>query len=440
MPKHHPPRFLRLPLTLLAGALVVQPMLGCASKSAMMPAPLAVRLAGGDPFDLVPPEQRSTTVGVFYATNRAPKSSGTAGATYGAALAEQVRFGAATVRLGPDGWDWDRLTREILDGARPDAIVVHVEEIGALDAARVGDSGTPPPAKGPPDGAEARFAAMINAALATCHHRDIFIYVPGINLTFEIGLRRMAEFSHYLDRDGVFLTYAWPAHPHPFAYDADRRNAIASVEGFTRFVGFLEDETDADRIHLITSSAGAPLVSGLLATMHERRPDMAGQTRIGQVIYAASDQDVAGFREMLLAGADEVSEHITVYASSVDLGLVLTRHFGSGDKTIGRLPANLFDDTASVLRSHSGRVTVVDATVAVEHAGRGDLWAHRYWYLNPWVSSDLLAVLRHGLGPDARGLLAGQDGALWTFPPDYPERLHAEMAACPLAGRAHATR
>ncbi|MBK7403118.1 MAG: alpha/beta hydrolase [Phycisphaerales bacterium] len=422
--------------------MAVVSALGCATKSSMMPAPLAVRLSGADPFALVPPEQRSTTVRVYYATNRAPASPGSNGARYGATLTDEIRLGTATVRLAPQAWDWDRLTSETLAGARPEQSVTGVEELGTLGFATDRNPVASLSADGLPGRAEARFTGTIRSALEACNHRDIFVYVPGINQTFEVGLRRMAEFSHYLDRDGVFLAYAWPAHAHPFAYDADRRHAIASVDGFVRFIRLLEDETEADRIHIITSSAGAPLVSGLLIAMHERQPGAPapGQTRIGQVIYAASDQDIVAFREMLLNGADEVPEHITIYSSSVDLGLVLTRHFGSGDKTIGRLPANLSDPTASVLRSHSARVTVVDATVAVHYAGRGDMWAHRYWYLNPWVSSDLLAVLRHGLAPDERGLVAGHEGALWCFPPDYPDRLRAEMAACPLAGQAQAAR
>jgi esterase/lipase superfamily enzyme len=274
----------------------------------------------------------------------------------------------------------------------------------------------------------------------------VYVYVPGFNVTFELALRRMAEFSHYLGRDGVFVAYAWPAHSHPFAYDMDRRSAMQSAGRFRDFVQYLAENTGAEKIHLIASSAGAPVVSGALVAMREEcgatmtPAQMRERTRLGHVVYAASDQDVDGFRAMLLSGADELAEHITVYSSSEDLGLVLTRHFGSGDKTIGRLPAHLTEADAALLRERAAHVTVVDATGALDDAGRGGMWSHSYWYLNSWVSSDLLGLLRHGISAERRGLVATRDGAMWGFPEDYPERLREHLMACRLMETEHAGR
>ena len=46
---------------------------------------------------------------------------------------------------------------------------------------------------------------------------------------------------------------------------------------------------------------------------------------------------------------------------------------------------------------------------------------------SPWASSDLLMTLRYGLGPAERGLVPSDDGILWTFPPDYVDRLRAAI-------------
>ena len=50
---------------------------------------------------------------------------------------------------------------------------------------------------------------------------------------------------------------------------------------------------------------------------------------------------------------------------------------------------------------------------------------HSYFQQSPWVSSDILMLLMHDLTPQQRGLVKGD--AMWTFPPDYIERLQATL-------------
>ena len=45
---------------------------------------------------------------------------------------------------------------------------------------------------------------------------------------------------------------------------------------------------------------------------------------------------------------------------------------------------------------------------------------HAYFRKSPWVSSDILMTLRHGLGPAERGLEQRDDSPVWRFPRDYP--------------------
>lgn len=424
-------------------AAVVMTLPCCSSGVRMMPVPLAVREAGPDPFSSTAPGLRSATVDVFFVTNRAPAAGDSSRARYGSAMAESLRVGTARVRFGPAGWGWEDLVSSAAAGDRPSIKVVGVHEFGVLPPASAEGMLAPAAsmaADGMPISTRDMFAAALNERLAGSTHRDVFVYVPGFNLTFELGVRRIAEFSHYLGRDGVFMTFAWPAHSHPFAYGTDRRNARRSVAGFREFLRFLAERTNAERIHLITSSAGAPVVSDVLVAMHEEYPDRPAEdvrqvTRIGEVVYAASDQSVGAFREMLRSGSAAMATHITVYSSSVDMGLLLTRVFGSHDLTIGRLPSHLSQDDAVLFRELADLVTVVDVTDAMGPAGRGDFWAHRYWYLNPWVSGDLLGVLRHRLPPERRGLELNEDGTMWEFPADYVARVRAQMVGCGLTAQ-----
>ena len=68
--------------------------------------------------------------------------------------------------------------------------------------------------------------------------------------------------------------------------------------------------------------------------------------------------------------------------------------------------------------------------VGVKRAAKGK-GGHGYWYQNPWVSSDVLLMIKYDLGPAERGLVRGADGAVWVFPEDYPERLRAIASRLP---------
>ena len=64
---------------------------------------------------------------------------------------------------------------------------------------------------------------------------------------------------------------------------------------------------------------------------------------------------------------------------------------------------------------------IVDVTDA---AGSTSGNGHAYFRDSPWVSSDMLTYLAYNVDPARRGLVkAVDDVPVWTFPPDYIERL-----------------
>jgi hypothetical protein len=67
-------------------------------------------------------------------------------------------------------------------------------------------------------------------------------------------------------------------------------------------------------------------------------------------------------------------------------------------------------------------IDVTDAEGGTEGSG------HSYLRGSPWVSSDMLMTLLYDLAPAERGLVLREDKPIWTFPPDYIERLRAALA------------
>lgn len=52
--------------------------------------------------------------------------------------------------------------------------------------------------------------------------------------------------------------------------------------------------------------------------------------------------------------------------------------------------------------------------------------SHDFWYMHPWVSSDVLVQLAFHADAEERGLIENfteRGFRYWTFPPDYPNRI-----------------
>jgi hypothetical protein len=67
---------------------------------------------------------------------------------------------------------------------------------------------------------------------------------------------------------------------------------------------------------------------------------------------------------------------------------------------------------------------VINVTEA-EGAATGN--GHAYFRKSPWTSSDILVSLLYNLKPAERGLEKDAELPIWTFPPDYIQKLRAVL-------------
>ena len=256
--------------------------------------------------------------------------------------------------------------------------------------------------------------------------------MPGFNTGFQAPIYLAAAMSHYLSEQGAVIAYSWPSQSTPLWYGQQKVDQGLSIRNLRQLLIFLSEETDAEEIHLISYNAGAPMVSSAmlqLRLMHagDTVEQIRAERKIGNVIYAGADEDLDLFRQYFLDQFDDVASRITVYTSRTDTGLVLSRTLTTGSARLGRSMSDLTDDDLEALANATDSA-FVDVTDATRAAGRGDLFAHSYWYNNPWVSSDVIMLLRYDLPPAERGLERGNGDAIWDFPDDYPERVRDAAA------------
>ena len=231
----------------------------------------------------------------------------------------------------------------------------------------------------------------------TLHGRDTVMFIHGYNVSFKEALTSAARlkrnFSTANGGAGInVVLFSWPSDgsmmPH-IAYANDRQDATASGPAFARGLlkladflrGSTAEETCDQRIHLVAHSMGNYV---LRHTVQEYVAHASGRpVRIfDQVLMMAADEDDDAFEHphklKLLPG---LAKRVNVDFNNNDRAMAVS------DKTKGN-PDRLGDDGPRVPRGIPGKVTLIDATPAVD-----GLVEHSYFLDTPAVVGDMQKVL-----------------------------------------------
>jgi len=384
-------------------------------------------------------DEQPSTIDVLYATDRQPKAKNDRIVGYTDRRGLTMRFGVATVRFGSERTTASEAIDQLAHNKRPSLRVSKLHEFGeywrTIPTAdpRFQHLDPTPAIDDPIRSAEQEFIRELNARLGPSKH--VLLYVPGFNTAFGAPVRYAAELAFYLAGDVTPVAFSWPARSNPLGYSKQVTSANVSVRALRELILLLATETDAERIDVLSFSAGAPVASDALhqlRIMHSTltREQVRERLKIGLVIYAGADEDVDRFRNLYLDGFGDIARSIVLYTSDLDFGLLLSEWFVRGSKRLGRIGHDLTESERSMLRSHHGTTQVIDVSYAQRRAGAGDIFSHSYWFGNAWVSTDVLAQIRHELRPGERGLIQvtrDDDGGLldpvWIFPRDYDDRV-----------------
>ena len=227
---------------------------------------------------------------------------------------------------------------------------------------------------------------------------------------------------------GAFIAYAWPSTPSTFAYIRDSDTSAGYARNLRLLVEAIAEETDVDQIHLIGYSNGTRLVTRALeqlSLIYQGRSaeEIYEKLRIHNVILVGSDLDRGVFTSYLSDGLLNVQKHMTIYMSDNDKALgvsqFLTRRNRLG-QMFGGEGGEMSSWGRNALIKYADQISMINVTNA-EGASTNN--GHGYFRASPWVSSDILMTLYYGLKPKQRGLVDEEGLPMYTFPPDFINRL-----------------
>jgi len=413
---------------------------GCASAPIdqinLMPAPdvygdgLINPLPENDPIANIPYK------GILYATDRRPAGENDPERYYVNDRGQLVRLGVARVTLGEQQFNWDFARKVSMLKTRSDKFPIKIssiEEWGLLGSTVPywADIDLMFPDSPPPD-ATGQFTDAINAQLALSKKKHVYIYVHGFKVVYEDPVLVASELWHFMGYNGAFIAYAWPSTPSAFAYIRDSDTSAGYARNFRLLLEAIAEHTDVKQIHVIGYSNGTRLVTRALEQLAlinqgKNAEEIYAKLRIHNVILVGSDLDRGVFDSYLSDGLLNVQKHLTIYMSESDKALGMSQ-FLTRRQRVGQMfggdGGELKPWGRKALVEYADQISLINVTNA-EGAESGN--GHGYFRNSPWASSDILMTLYYGLTPKQRGLVEEDGLPMYTFPPDFINRLWAAI-------------
>lgn len=159
------------------------------------------------------------------------------------------------------------------------------------------------------------------------------VFVHGFNTSFEDSLYRTAQIVWDLQYKGTTLLFSWPSRGETLDYIYDKESAYGSRDNFIKFLKLITEKYGITKLNLIAHSMGNLLVMDSLAS-HSRTSD---PVRLSELVLAAPDIDRDQFSSMV-ADVARISSGMTLYASSADKALALSRTLAGGIPRAGDVP------------------------------------------------------------------------------------------------------
>lgn len=417
-------RYARNEHILLLSVLCLFIFPGCSTHKpiTLMPTPVLFHNGSVDPFAHMDEYHKSTTTHVFYATNRAQEISDQK-IGYGNRVSSKVHLGKAIIRFGNPEDTWEDLYRTSLSETHNVSIPITHEAIDEIATASNADmlmkDGLIPELQ--------TFIDAINKELLKAVDKEIMVYVHGTKVDFNNAIILTAEIDHFAGRDFVSLGFAWPSHQNILSYlsGTDVQRALNSSPVLTRLLVLLAEHTTAEHINLLAYSAGGKVTSKALFDLFQDFNNLEAQAlrekfRIGAVVFAAADVEVDVFLKRIPA-ISTLADQVVVTVTDDDYALKAAKRFMGGKVRAGSTEAEVIEEVFIV--SHNlANVEIIDVSSHKEIRGF-DIIGHHYWYRHPWMSSDIVFLMRTNLPPSQRGLSPSELEGVWYLSADYPEKI-----------------
>jgi esterase/lipase superfamily enzyme len=286
----------------------------------------------------------------FFASNRAPLAGGEdrpLAARYGSELGAEWRLGYFDTLIEPSlGLGrWLNASRWFME-----------EEIKILTV-----QGTD----------RADFAARLRPLVDASPHRGLLLLVHGLRTDMDFALRGTAFLAHVIDIDAPVMVFDWPGNQGPSLRSYRRAQEIASASGadLAAILSFVIQEIRPDRLWILANSLGGQVVVKAFHYLNQDPAFADAEVEVDEVVLTAPDVSKGEFNERFKQDLAALSRHTTLYVSSNDRALLLSRLVNRerrlGESSLSVDTAELIgevEELMGLVEADSDHVELVDVT------------------------------------------------------------------------------
>ncbi len=243
---------------------------------------------------------------------------------------------------------------------------------------------------------ENRYYDQLRETLGHSPDNDLLVFIHGFNVDFDSAIRRTAQIAVDLPFRGVPVCYSWPSQGSLLSYTADENNAAWTVFNLKQFLLELCKKSDARSINVIAHSMGNRAMTAALSQI-SGEVDPQQLPLFDRLVLAAPDVDADLFKRELAPRLAAVSRNVTLYASSDDQALVVSKKLHGGYPRAGESGADL---------------VVIPQVETVDVSGIDlSLLGHSYYRESESILRDLFGVVRDRMKANQRQTLTAQQKA-----------------------------
>ena len=251
---------------------------------------------------LGPPGRRDpfTVVRVFYVTDRDKATADDRGAAYGYTYQERLDYGTSTVSIPRDHrlghWEKPGIISFRTENQNKDVVLLSVTSQ-----------------------ADRAFFEAVRKRVDRSASREALVFVHGYNTTLRSALVQTAILAYDLKFFGASIAFSWPSRGDVLDYSADEEAAGLASPHLQAVIRRIATQTGATTVHFVAHSMGNRLLTTALAGL--RREPGGAPTNLGEVVLAAPDVPIAGFRQVI-GDVLAAVKRVTLYASTRDKALL----------------------------------------------------------------------------------------------------------------------
>ena len=401
----------------------------CASvhKFELVETPNIYKQEAGGYLENVPKQLATTIPEVFYVTDRQREENTKKESFYNSMRSDSMAFGEVRVQFGDSSWE--NLVQAAPSVSDSEPVVLDIKDVNEIT--RFPSTPLPfsidngiisykPGVVADYEAATFSMQSTLSQYMRGNHIEDVFLFVHGVNNSFEEVVLYLANIWHATGRLATPILYSWPAGTSGvFGYLKDRESGEFSVYHLKETIRILARTEAVKRIHIMAHSRGTDITTTALRELvietRAAQKDPIEILKIENLILAAPDLDFGIVKQRLIAEQfGPAFGQVTIYTNEEDGVLGLAQRFSSGLR-FGRLTKDGLGGAVSEIFKQIKNVNFVHVDDVPTS------YAHSYYRQHPGVLSDIVSLIRdrHKPGEPSRPLVH-EDINFWSMPKNYP--------------------